>query len=470
MRRRATSSIAANPVLIGAATTLVVIVAVFLSYNANNGLPFVPTYQLDAAVPSAAQLVRGNEVRIGGARVGVVDEIVAKHHANGSVSALLKMKLEKRVDPLPKDSTVLVRPKSALGLKYVEITQGRSKAGFQEGDTIPLRNATPKPVEIDEVLNTFDEATRRASQRNLQEFGNALAGRGQDLNTAIGELPVLLRNLEPVMVNLSDPRTRLNRFFKELGDAAAIVAPAAETQAELFRNLDTTFTALASVSRPFIQEAIRRGPASLDAGIRSFPVQRPFLLNSQRFFAELRPGIRALRTSAPALADALEIGTPTLRRSQLLNVRLEPLFRSLARFARDPLVKQGVRRLTETVNILNPTVAALTPTQTACNYVTLWFRNVSSLLSEGDKNGTWQRFIQVVTPSGPDNEGGPSKGPASGPNRDNFVHSNPYPNVAGPGQLKECEAANENYIVGKRVIGNVPGNQGVKHDVTKIEK
>ena len=42
--RRGSQSIAANPVLIGAATTLVVLVAVFLSYNANKGLPFVPTY------------------------------------------------------------------------------------------------------------------------------------------------------------------------------------------------------------------------------------------------------------------------------------------------------------------------------------------------------------------------------------------------------------------------------------------
>ena len=73
MRRRGASSIAANPVLIGAATTLVVIVAVFLAYNANNGLPFVPTYQLDAEVPNAANLVRGNDVRMGGARVGVID-------------------------------------------------------------------------------------------------------------------------------------------------------------------------------------------------------------------------------------------------------------------------------------------------------------------------------------------------------------------------------------------------------------
>ena len=75
--------------LIGAATTLVVIVAVFLAYNANNGLPFVPTYSLKADVPSAAQLVKGNEVRIGGTRVGVVDKIEPAAHGDGTVTAEL---------------------------------------------------------------------------------------------------------------------------------------------------------------------------------------------------------------------------------------------------------------------------------------------------------------------------------------------------------------------------------------------
>ena len=62
--------------LIGAATVLVILVAVFLSYNANKGLPFVPTYQLNAEVPSAAQLVVGNDVKIGGTprRRGLVDQ------------------------------------------------------------------------------------------------------------------------------------------------------------------------------------------------------------------------------------------------------------------------------------------------------------------------------------------------------------------------------------------------------------
>ena len=33
---------------------------------------------------------------------------------------------------------MIVRPRSALGLKYVEITRGHSKQTFQDGDTIPL--------------------------------------------------------------------------------------------------------------------------------------------------------------------------------------------------------------------------------------------------------------------------------------------------------------------------------------------
>ena len=60
--RRRNQSPLASPVLIGALTVLAVIVAVFLAYNANQGLPFVPTYNLDAELPSAANLVRGNVV------------------------------------------------------------------------------------------------------------------------------------------------------------------------------------------------------------------------------------------------------------------------------------------------------------------------------------------------------------------------------------------------------------------------
>ena len=96
MRRRRTgsSALTASPVLVGAVTLLVSIVAVFLSYNANSGLPFVPTYDLKAELPNAANLVKGNEVRIGGARVGVISEIDAKPNPDGKPTAVLDMKLE----------------------------------------------------------------------------------------------------------------------------------------------------------------------------------------------------------------------------------------------------------------------------------------------------------------------------------------------------------------------------------------
>ena len=461
-RRGGAASVAGSPVLVGSLTVLVAIVAIFLSYNANKGLPFVPTYDVSAQLPNGAQLVAGNEVRVGGFRVGVVDTITPKRRPDGSTYAVISMKLDKDIEPLPIDSTLIVRSRSALGLKYVQITPGSAGKGFRAGSTIPLSNATPRPVEIDQVLNTFDLKTRIGARKSLVGLGNSLAGRGSDLNEAIRLLPPLLTNLEPVMVNLSDPRTRLSRFFPSLERAARIVAPAAETQGELFANLDTTFTALSTVARPFIQETISKSPPTLDTVTAGLPVQRAFLRNLTAFAAELRPGVRVLPSTLPDLADALEFGQVTLARSPALNRRLADVFDALARFATDPLVPRGIQRLNDTVKSLDPTLKFITPAQTVCNYATLWFRNVSSVLSEGDSNGTWQRFIIVPTPQGPNSESGSSSAPAEGPSEANHLHANPYPNSAAPGQDKECEGGNEPYEVGKTVVGNVPGNQGTQ--------
>jgi hypothetical protein len=413
-------------------------------------------------VPSAAQLVRGNDVRIGGSRVGAVSSIEAKRRPGGGVYAQLELKLKKSIEPLPADSTLMVRPRSALGLKYLEIQPGKGREGFKAGATIPVRQARPRPVEIDEVFNTFDDKARRGAQNSLRGFGDGFAGRGSSLNTAIAALRPLLADLQPVAANLSAPPTRLDRFFRELGDAAAEVAPVSEQQASLFVNLDTTFTALASVARPFIQETIAESPPTEQVAIEQFPRQRPFIRNSAALFRELRPGVATLPSSAPVLADALVIGTRTLPKTPPFNRRLADVFDAVADFSDEPLVSRGLHQLTRLSASLKPTLAFLTPAQVQCNYATLWFRNISSLLSEGDTNGTWQRFIIIATPQGPNNEGGPSSAPANGPSRDNFLHSNPYPNVAAPGQERECEAGNEPYTAGRKVLGNVPGNQGLK--------
>jgi hypothetical protein len=313
----------------------------------------------------------------------------------------------------------------------------------------------------------FDERTREAAATNTTGFGDAFAGRGESINTAIGAFRPLLRDIVPVARNLASPQTNLRRFFGALGDTAAIVAPAAEAQAELFVNLDTTFGALREVARPFIQDSITGGRPALDAAIRSFPIQRPFLANTEGLFHDLRPGAAALRVSAGTIADALQEGTRVLPRTPPFNRRLASLLEELQRFAEDPMVPRGLRATASTLRELDPTLRYLAPAQTRCNYVTLWFRNVSSLLSEGDRNGTWQRFIIIPTPQGPNNEGGPSSAPANGPGEANHLHTNPYPNTAAPGQPKECEAANEPYLAGRTILGNTPGTQSGSTEATK---
>ncbi len=221
MRRRQGSPLNAafrNPTVIGALTVLITILTVFLAYNANNGLPFVKSYRITAQVPNAEALIPGNEVRIGGVRVGVVESVDPVAHDNGTQTANLNLKLDESVDPLPVDSKVIIRSRSALGLKYLQITRGTSDDGFAEGSVMPLRAATPEPVEIDQLFSTFDEPTRVAIQQQLTEFGNALAGRGPALNEAIGAFRPLLPRLTRVMRVLANPRQGIAPFFRALAD------------------------------------------------------------------------------------------------------------------------------------------------------------------------------------------------------------------------------------------------------------
>jgi virulence factor Mce-like protein len=458
-------------VLVGAVTVLVTIVAVFLSYNATSGLPFVPTYDLKANLPNAAQLVKGFEVRIGGARVGLISKIEPHRRPDGSTYAQVTMKLDKSIEPLPAGSKLRVRPRSALGLKYIELQPGREGGKtLAAGSTIGTQDVQPI-VELDEVFNMFTAKTRVGQRNSLDGYGGGLAGRGQDLNTAIRAFVPLLTDLEPVMKNLSSPDTRLGRFFKELGDAANEAAPVAEDQAQLFVNLDISFTALAGIARPFLQETISESPPSEAVAIHDFPLQRPFLRNQAALFRELRPGVATLPHSAPILADAFEAGTRVLPKTKQMNRDLADVFDALAEFSDDAMARGGIQMLTRLSASLKPTLRFLVPAQTVCNYGTLWFRNAASLLSDGDPNGTWQRFMVVAAPTargstvyGPNNEGLESNGLANGPQVENHAHLTPYPNTAAPGQEHECQAGNERYLRGQTLVGNQPGNQGTKTD------
>jgi ABC-type transporter Mla subunit MlaD len=475
MNRRRSTSLAGSPLLIGAVTTLIVVVAVFLSYNANNGLPFVPTYNISVALPEASGLEPANQVRIGGQRVGIVERLALhEDKATGQITTVAHLKLEKYVEPLPVDTRAIVLSVSAIGLKYLELERGTANRNFRAGQEIPLTQ-TREPVDIDQLFNMFNEKTRTGIQINTNNFGDGLAGRGLGLNNTIHNLRPLVVNAVPVLRNLASPQTGLREFFKALDRVAEQAAPVAGQQAAFFAEQDTFFGAWASVARS-LEEATVGGPASLEQATHSLPFEAPLLERSAEFFSLLRPSTQVLRTAAQPLGHAFKVGATNLAAATALNRELASSARALQTFGSNPIVSAGLEDLTQTLQYGNPLLAGLAPLQAYCNYITLTFRNVASDQSESLGGvGTAARAGVVLSPNGPNNEGFPSSAAANGPSVDhifgstsaiidnNHVHATVYPNVGAPGQPKVCESGNEHYLPGKATLGNLPASLVAKN-------
>ncbi len=384
----------ANPVLIGAVTVLAVLVAVFLAYNANQGLPFVPTQTLNVDVANASSLVVGNDVREGGFRIGLVSGMRPIDLPNGQVGARLTLELNQSNGTVPTDSTVSIRPLSILGLKYVDLHKGISRHDYSDGGTVPVAQ-TSVPVQLDEIFSTFNPPTRTAVQQSLVGIGDTLAGRGSDLNDTIALLPRLFGHLTPVARDLAKPSTGLSRFFVSLNAFMGAVAPVANVNARLFGEAATTFAAI-SRDPNALESTIAESPATLSVSTRSLAIQQPFLVDLTTLGQNLTPATASLAAALPQLNPAIEAGTRTLVRTPVLNANLQQVFNALEQLAKAPGTNIAVNALTSTATTLNPMVRYLGPYQTVCNYWNYWWTFLAEHISAHTNYGFAQRALLNV--------------------------------------------------------------------------
>ena len=266
------------------------------------------------------------------------------------------------------------------------------------------------------------------------------------------------------MKNIGAPDTGLDRFISALAATAAEVAPVAETQAEMFVSLDTTFGALAEVARPFIQESISEGPPTEDVTLATLPTDQA--LPRQHGRALQRPRARGGRAArrpprrSPTRSRSAPRCSPTRRSS---TSSCAPTAESLEAFNDNPGVRTGLAAITAATDELGPALSHITPAQTVCNYGSILTENLYGLFSDGNESAAWQRFIVFDVPTGPEQRGlarrrrSPT---AAAPTPATSCTPTPIRTPPRPGQTRECEAGNEPYTAGRAVIGNPPGNQG----------
>ncbi len=285
-------------------------------------------YRIKAQIAESTLLVKEAEVRIAGLNVGRVK----KQELRPQGGTLVEMEIADEYAPLPKDTRVLMRQKSLLGQIYIELSPGQKSTGeLKDGSTIPA-GQVEESVELDEIIRTFNPETRHNIQGWVKELATAIDGRGEDLNTAIGNLRPFATDGAELLSILDEQEPALRGLIRNASIAVGALNQREGEFRRLIVNANGFFDALASRDEA-LADTIQVFPTFLEES-------RLSVARLERFATDTRPLVRDLIPVAielrPALAD-LGALSPDLKR----------LFRSL-----DPLITESKDTLPEAARFL----------------------------------------------------------------------------------------------------------------------
>jgi ABC-type transporter Mla subunit MlaD len=436
----------------------VVAVAVYLSYIAENGLPFVPTYNIKIDVPNGAELVKNADVRLGGARVGQVLKILPEPRGTdpgyNAPFARLTLALQRSLEPLPYDTRYQIRLASVLGGKYVEILPGHTRStpqtpALQDGGTFQLgtKFAHNIPiVDVDTAFRVFGPQTQQGIRNATGELGDAVAGRGTDFNGAIYATRQLFGPLDSLLGLLSSPNTHLAQFISGAASTAGALAPVAPTISALLSNSAVTFRAL---NNSAFGQTIDQFPPTESVATTVLTNAQPVLADAAATVQALKPAAALLPKGAQRLDQIIRAATPVYKLAPALASNLQQALVEVDKLASNPAAIQTFNVLGDNDLAtfgasafvgLGAILDSAANAQLACNVEGSWAANFggpNNPLSEGDATGTWLRS-SLVLDTGTLLE---SATPASN------LHLNYYPDESAG----HCTAGNERYTPGQDI-------------------
>jgi virulence factor Mce-like protein len=431
--------------IVGVVGILALLAAVVISYRANSGLPFQPSYRVFVDVPNADRLNHYADVRIGGVRVGEVQSLAAVPGTRAAKPfGRLELSLSPSVGRLPVDSRVQIRSASVLGATYVDLTPGHSSRKLAAGGTLPLSQVA-STVQLTDLLDVFDHSTATSIRNVLGGLGDGLAGRGDDLNWAITSLAGLAEPLTRVLGAFASPQAELAGFLHGYELTVGALAPVSSQLSGLIADAATTFGAL-SAARTALGQTIDALPVAESATTTALADLRPALRGLARLARDLRPGAALLPTTLPALNRALAAGVAPLTAVPAFARGLRGTLRALDAVGADPAATGALRQLTAAVSAINQLLVKLTPAQVGCNILGIWGRNFASGLAGSGVAGVPLVQVAVAT---------------LGASNEIFQNASPSPNMhvdADPVEnYQQCQAGNEPYNAHTQLLSNPPG-------------
>ena len=350
-------------------------------------------YRVSATFDNAGQLVRGNQVRVGGRAVGTIDKI----ELNDSAQAVVEMTVEDDVAPLHRGTEATIRATSLSGIanRYVSL-----RPGPNDGDEIASggridADDTSAPVDLDQLFNALDPGARKGLQQVIQGGAAQYQGRAPEAARSLKYFAPALNSTSRLTRELVVDDEVFSRFITDTSDAMGAIAERRDDLSGLVQNTGTALGAIGD-ENVALARALDLLPGTLRKSNTTFVNLRaalddvdvlveesktntrdlaPFLRRLRPLVTDARPTIRGLRTlirSPGSNNDLIEL-TGKLPRLQRLTSSVFP--RANRTFDRSQDFVDTLRQYT-------PDLAG-------------WFTKFGQVASAYDANGHYARIQPI---------------------------------------------------------------------------
>ena len=393
------------------------------------------------------------------ARRGDLGDRAGAARSDRAPTARIKLVARREPRASAADSTRSCRSRSALGLKYVELARGTTgcRSARRERSSPSARPARGRSSST----RCWTPSTRaRAPARAARSdgLGGGLAGRGAGPEHRASARsrrcwPTSSRWRPTCQIQ----RTRARPSGAGAGRHHRRAAHRVRRRRRSYSPTSTPPSARSPTSpAPRSRKRSRRRPRRWPTATSEFPRQRPFLRNARRALPRARAGAR--RASLLRAAPGRRRRRGPARASQDLAAGAA----AGARFRRARGVLRGAgradRRSPAGADCAHAAPDAQLP-DARPDHAATTSRSGSATsracCPRATRNGTWQRFIIIAAPTGPNSEGGPSSRPADGPGRRQPPPLQPVSQHGGAGPATGVRGGQRAVPRGPTTIGNV---------------
>jgi phospholipid/cholesterol/gamma-HCH transport system substrate-binding protein len=349
------------------------------------------TYRL--RFQDAGQLVRDDDVQVGGRRVGSIRDITLTDDNQAEIT----IAVDHDFAPLHEGTTAVIRATSLSGIanRYIALTPGANSRPKLPAGTLLRADSTTSIVDLDQLFNTLDPATRKALQQFIQGNARWYVGRGEQANQAAKYLDPALSSSRALVNEVIRDQDTFNAFLTNSSRTVGALASRRAELASLVSNANATADAIgdenASLSRSLalLPDTLRKANttfvnlrATLDDLDVLVAASKPATKRLAPFLEELRPLVREAR---PTIADLRTL----IRRPGSGNDLIDLLDRAprLEQVAR-PALRDSTQALKDSTPVLR-FVRPYTPDLVG------WLRDFGVGAANYDANGHFARIQPI---------------------------------------------------------------------------